>query len=256
MTRIAVLVKQVPDTWGDRRIDLASGRVDRTGDEQVLDEINERALEVALQHKDGDKSSEVVAIGMGPDAAMDSLRRALAIGADSAVHIVDDALGGADAVATSAALAAAIRNGGYDLIVAGNVSTDGGGGVVPSMVAERLGIPLISSLDEVEIASGVVSGSRTVDIGVQRLHAQLPAIVTVTERVPEARYPGFKSLMSAKKKPFNRTSVAELDVESAAASSVVIDSAARPPRAAGRVIVDEGQAAAELAEFLSVQRLI
>ncbi len=250
-----MLIKQVPDTWGDRRLDPATGRVDRTDGEQVIDEIDERALEVALAHRDGDRATEVVAVVMGPGAAADAVKKALSIGADSAVHVVDDGLEGADAALTAAALAGALRAGGYDLVVAGNVSTDGRGGVVPAMIAEHLGLPLVSSLDAVEIAADGVRGRRTVDAGQETLRAQLPAIVTVSERVPEARFPNFKSIMSARKKPVQRLTLAEVGVVPAA-RSVVLSTAERPAREAGTIVVDDGTAAQQLVDYLVAERLV
>jgi electron transfer flavoprotein beta subunit len=253
--RIAVLIKQVPDTWGDRRLDPTTGRVGRTDGEQVIDEIDERALEVALAHRDGDKATEVVAVVMGPAAAADAVKKALSIGADSAVHVLDDGLEGADAGLTAAALAGALRTGGYDLVIAGNVSTDGRGGVVPAMIAEHLGLPPVSSLDDVEIAGDAVGGSRTVDAGQETLRAPLPALVTVTERVPEARFPNFKSIMSARKKPVQKLTLAEVGA-APGARSVVLSTAERPAREAGTIVVDDGTAAQQLVDYLVAERLV
>jgi electron transfer flavoprotein beta subunit len=254
--RIAVLIKQVPDTWSDRRLDPATGRVDRTLGDQVIDEIDERALEVALRHRDTNKNTEVVAISMGPDGVRDALRRALSIGADSAVHIVDEGLVGADATLTSRVLAAALQKGVYDLVIAGNVSTDGRAGVVPAMIAEHLGWPQLSSLDVVEIGRDAVRGERTIEAGRQSLHAALPAILTVSERTIEARFPTFKNLLSAKKKPLTLSKLADLDDGTCAAVSVVLSVVERPPREAGRVVVDDGHAVGELVDFLAAQRII
>lgn len=251
-----MLIKQVPDTWGDRRLDPTTGRVDRTDGEQVIDEIDERALEVALAHRDGDKATEVVAVVMGPACAADAIKKALSTGADAAVHVLDDGLEGADAGLTAAALAGALRTGGYDLVIAGNVSTDGRGGVVPAMIAEHLGLPLVSSLDTVGIAADSVGGTRTVDAGQETLRAPLPALVTVTERVPEARFPNFKSIMSARKKPVQRLTLAEVGAVPAAARSVVLTTAERPAREAGTIVVDDGTAAQQLVDYLVAERLV
>ena len=250
-----MLIKQVPDTWGDRRLDPTTGRVDRTDGEQVIDEIDERALEVALGHRDGDKATEVVAVVMGPAAAADAIKKALSIGADSAVHVLDDGLEGADAGLTAAALAGALRSGSYDLVIAGNVSTDGRGGVVPAMIAEHLGLPAVSSLDTVEIADGSVGGTRTVDAGQETLRAPLPALVTVTERVPEARFPNFKSIMSARKKPVQRLTLADVGA-APAARSVVLATSERLAREAGTIVVDDGTAAQQLVDYLVAERLV
>ncbi|HEY0246786.1 MAG TPA: electron transfer flavoprotein subunit beta/FixA family protein [Gryllotalpicola sp.] len=255
--KIVVLIKQVPDTYSDRVIDTTTGLLDRDASEAVIDEIDERALEVALQAKDGDKKLEVVALTVGPVGAKESLRRALAMGADAAVHVVDERLAGADAAHTAAVLAAAVRAQGFDLVIAGNESTDGRGGVVPAAVAEHLGIPLLSYLDVVQLAPGGVSGTRRSDGGTLDVHAPLPAIVSVTERNPEARFPGFKGIMSAKRKPLAELTVADLGVELAAgAHATIVSAAQRPPREAGTKVVDDGTAAARLADYLADAHLI
>jgi electron transfer flavoprotein beta subunit len=255
--KIVVLIKQVPDTWGERRLDTATGLLDRDDADRVIDEIGERALEVALSQKDHDKSTEVVIMTMGPAPALEALRKALSMGGDSAVHVLDDALVGSDALRTSTVLAAALQRTGFDLVVAGNESTDGRGGVVPAMLAELLGVPVLSNLDEVDVDAGAVSGSRTIDGGTARVHAALPAIASVTERTPEARFPNLKGIMGAKRKPVEVLTAAELGVDPAGlAGSVVLSTTERPPRAAGTVIDDDGTAAAQLVEYLAGNRLI
>lgn len=254
--KIVVLIKEVPDTYGERYLDLATGRVDRAASDAVVDEIDERALEVALQVKDRAKDTEVVAIAMGPGSAKDSLRKALQMGADRAVHVVDDALAGADALATSRVLAAAVRREQPDLVLAGNESTDGRGGVVPAMIAELLGLPLVGGLGHVEIGSQEIRGTRTSDVAVTALRASLPAVVTVTEKSAEARFPGFKGVMAAKKKPTDAVSAAALGVEPATAWTVVLSTAERPARAAGTAIEDDGSGGAQLADWLVARGLV
>ena len=250
--KIVVLVKEVPDTYGERRLDLDTGLLDRSGD-LVIDEINERALEVALLVKDREKSTEVVVVTVGPDSVKDALRKKLlAMGADRAVHVVDDALAAADALTTARALAMALRAEGADLVVAGNESSDGGGGVVPAMVAELLELPLLGELSEANVGDGVVDGTRAVD-GVETvLRAQLPALITVTEKSVEARFPNFRGVMGAKKKPLDQLPAGDVG----SVSTEVLSVAERPARAAGTVIEDEGEAGARLAEFLKTQGLV
>lgn len=257
--KIIVLVKQVPDTYGERKL-TPDGLVDRDASDTIIDEIGERALEVALQQKDADKSTEVVVLSMGPSTVTAALRKALSMGADSAVHVLDDSLVGADLGWTAAALAAAIRSvGGYDLIVTGNESTDGRGGVIPAMLAEHLGVRYLGALDGIEVADSV-SGEQATESGTIRVHAALPAIISVTESADEARFPNFKGIMTAKKKPLSVVSLSDLGVDRAALDalgrSVVVTVTERPAREAGRKIVDEGTAAVELAEFLVAGRLI
>ncbi|MDQ0691360.1 electron transfer flavoprotein subunit beta/FixA family protein [Arthrobacter sp. W4I7] len=256
--KIVVLVKQVPDTWGERRLDPSTGRVDRDAADRIIDEIDERALEVALSFKDKNKGTEVVVMSMGPEAVTDSLRKALSMGADSAIHILDDELAGSDAVWTSAALAAALRQTDFDLVLAGNESTDGRGGVVPSMVAERLGLPSLSSLNMLEIAGGSVRGERGTDNGAAQVHATLPAVVSVTERTPEARFPNFKGIMTAKRKPVTVLPLSQLSVDATITGgrSVLLAAIERPARVAGKKVLDEGNAGIELAEFLASRHLV
>lgn len=254
--KIVVLVKQVPDTAEDRKLHLATGQLDRESADNVIDEINERALESALRIKDANKETEVVAMTMGPDEASQALRKALSMGADSAVHVLDDSLDGADAGRTAATLAAALRSTGFDVVLAGNESTDGRAGVVPAMVAEHLQLPLLGSLISAEIADGAVSGIRQGEGGTVNVHAGLPAILTVTERFPEARFPNFKGILTAKRKTVATLSASELEVPANASRTVVVSTVERPPRAAGRKLIDDGTAANELAEFLVANRLV
>lgn len=254
--KIVVLVKQVPDTYDPRKLDLATGLLDRGANEAIVDEINERALEVALQYKDSHKDAEIVVLSMGPAGANSALRKALSMGADSAVHVLDDGLAGSDIARTAAALAAAVQHTGFDLVIAGNESTDGRGGVVPAMIAEHLGLPHATSLNTVEIAEAMVSGERAGDGGTLTVHTALPAVISVTERSPEARFPNFKGILGAKKKPLAVLSLADLGSNAPDAKSVVLSTAERPARTAGKKIIDEGNAGVELAEFLAAERLI
>lgn len=249
-------MKQVPDTFGERRLDVSTGVVDRDASEPVVDEINERALEAALTQKDADKSVEVVALSMGPASATDALRKALAMGADRAIHVLDDSLAGADIARTVAVLAAALQRESFDLVVAGNESTDGRGGVVVSALAEALGVAALTSVSELTVSGGTVSGERATEYGTVSVRAELPAVVSVTERSPEGRFPNFRGIMSAKKKPLAVLSVAELGVEPASVRSTIVSAAERPARSAGVKVTDDGSAAIQLADFLATNRLI
>jgi electron transfer flavoprotein beta subunit len=251
--KIVVLIKEVPDTWGERRLDLETGLADRAASAAVLDEIDERAVEVALAHADAHPGTEVVVLTMAPASAATTVRKALAMGATSAVHVVDDALHGADLLLTADVLAAAVRRTGFDLVIAGNLSTDGGGAVVPAMVAELLGVPQLTALSSIEVTDDAVSGDRVSDAGTLRVSASLPAVVSVTEALPEGRFTTFKGIMAAKKKPYETLDAAELGVEAedpAQARYIMLSVAERPPREAGTKIVDEGDAGEKLAAFL------
>lgn len=253
--KILVLIKEVPDTWGDRHLDVTTGLVDRTNSDLVMDEIGERAVEAALDYKDGDKNAEVVVMSMGP-SSVTILRKALAMGATSAVHVLDSGLSGADMSWTAATLAAAIRRVGFDLVITGNESTDGRGGVIPAMIAEHLGVPHATALNTLEIDGGTVRGERTNDDETLSVSVALPAIVSITERMPEARFPSFKGTMTAKKKPLETLSLSDLGVGGVAGHSVIVSVAERPAREAGLKVVDDGTAAEQLADFLASRRLI
>ncbi len=254
--KILVLIKEVPDTYGERRLDLTTGLLDRDASDPIVDEIDERALEVALAYKDEHKDAEVVALTMGPASAKDALKKGLQMGADRAVHIVDDELAGADALQTAKALAAAAATEQPDLVIAGNESTDGRGGVIPAMVAELLGLPLLGSLGTVDIADGRVSGVRASDTAVTTLEAPLPAVISITEKSAEARFPSFKGVMAAKKKPSDATTAAGLGVAAPAARTAVLTVAEPPAKAAGEIITDAGDGGRRLADWLVAHGLV
>jgi electron transfer flavoprotein beta subunit len=199
---------------------------------------------------------------MGPEQAADALRKGLQMGASSAVHVVDDALHGSDAVATSLVLEKAIRKvGDVDLVLTGMASTDGGMSVVPAMLGERLGLPHVGFVGELTVADGTVTGRRDGDAASETIEAGLPAVVSVTDQINEPRYPSFKGIMAAKKKPFETWSLADLDIDPGqvglgAAWSVVEAVAKRPPRSAGEVVADEGDGGVKLAEFLAAQKFV
>ncbi|MEI3845634.1 MULTISPECIES: electron transfer flavoprotein subunit beta/FixA family protein [unclassified Microbacterium] len=256
--KIVVLVKEVPDTYGDRKLSLETGLADREASDRVLDEIGERALEVALSYADKTPGTEVVVVSMASQAASATVRKGLAMGAASAVQVIDDALLGADMGLTAEVLAAVLQRTGFDLVIAGNQSTDGSGGVVPSMIAEILDVPSATYLNSVEIGADAVSGTRASDGATKQVVAPLPAVISITEALPDARFPNFKGIMAAKKKPFETLSLAELEIDAHdpdASRSIVIALSEKPPREAGVKIVDEGDAGEKLAEFLIQNRL-
>jgi electron transfer flavoprotein beta subunit len=257
--KIVVLVKEVPDTWSKRSLDLTTGLADRAASDAVLDESSERALEVALSYADGHEGVEVVALCVGPASAATSARKALAMSAARVLHVVDDALVGADVGLTAETIAAAVRQDGFDLIVAGSTATDGSTGMVPAAVAELLGVALLSNLSSVELDEDGVGGTRAVEGRVQRLRAPLPAVISITEALPEARYPNLKGIMAAKKKPLQQLDLATLGVEAQredTARSIMVAVAERPPKQAGTTIVDEGDAGERLAAFLVDNHLV
>lgn len=254
--KLVVLVKEVPDTYGERKLDLETGLADR-GVDRVLDEVNERAIEAAVTYKEGNPGTEVVLLSMGPGDAATALRKGLAMGADSAVHIADTELAGADLTLTSEVLSAAIEKIACDLVVAGNVSTDGAAGVLPAMVAERLGRPHATFLSDWEVTDERVSGRRVSDAGTTSVSAGLPAVVSITEAFPDPRLPGFKGIMQAKKKPFETWSLDDLGVSATldVPRAIMIAVEEKPPRSAGVKIEGAEDAGAQLAAFLIEKRL-
>lgn len=257
--KLIVLVKEVPDTGGDRKLNLETGLADRAASEAVLDEISERALEVALSYADANEGTEVIALSMAPESSVATVRKALAMGAQSAVHVADEALLGADITLTAQVLAAAITKIGFDLVIAGNAATDGWGGMVPAAIAENLGMPLISGLGAVEITADKVSGPRPVDGGVQKVSSALPAVISINEALPDPRFPNFKGIMAAKKKPLETYTLADLGIDPEdpeSARSIMLTVAEKPPREAGIKITDEGDAGEKLADFLVENRLV
>src|SRR5690606_21793393 len=175
------------------------------------------------------------------------------------VHIVDEQLRGADLGLTAETLAAAVRRGEPDLVIAGNLSTDGSGGVIPAMLAEHLGFAQATALSAIEISDGQVTGTRAGDDGTQQVTAALPAVVSITEALPDARFPNFKGIMAAKKKPLEVLSLADLGVSADPArmpQTIMTTVSEKPPRAAGVKITDEGDAAEQLVEFLVQNRLV
>lgn len=257
--KIFVLVKEVPDTYGDRKLNLETGLADRGAGDVVLDEITERALEVALSFADKNDGTEVVALAMSPESSTASIRRALAIGAGSAVHVSDEQLAGADLGLTAETLAAAIRRAEPDLVITGNLSTDGSGGMIPAMLAEHLGYAQATALSAVEITSDGVTGTRAADDGNQSVSVSYPAVISITEALPDARFPNFKGIMAAKKKPLEVLSLDDLGVSADPASAprtIMTAVSEKPPRAAGVKITDEGDAGTQLVDYLVQNRLV
>ncbi len=258
---IVVLVKQVPDTWSERKLTDADHTLDRESADAVLDEINERAVEEALLLKEA-HGGEVTVIAMGPDRATDAIRKALSMGADKAIHVSDEALHGSDVLATAKVLAKAIGTvENVDLVVAGNEATDGRAGAVPAIVAELLGLPQVTQLRKVTVEGTTIKGERETDEGVAFLEATLPAVISVTEKINEPRYPSFKGIMAAKKKPVSTVSVADLGIDASevglsGAWTKVLEAAPKPPRSAGQRVEDGGDGGVKISEFLVGQKLI
>lgn len=256
--RIAVLVKEVPDSYGARRLNLTTGLAEREASDRVLDEITSRAVEAAVSHAESAEGVEVVLVTMGPESAESMLRKTLAMGADSAHHVLDPGLLGADMTLSAEVLAAVVQRIGCDLVISGDVSSDGTGGVIPTMIAERIGAAHATSLDSLTITDSSVTGNRETYGGTVTVEAQLPAVVSVTERLPDARFPGFKGIMAAKKKPLETYTLADLGIDPAAdvPRSILLSVTEAPARTAGEKIHDEGDAGKRLAEYLIDKKLV
>ena len=259
MPNIVVLVKQVPDTYSERKLSDSDFTLDRESADAVLDEINERAIEEALVIKEA-HGGEVTVLSVGPERATEAIRKGLSMGADKAVHVVDDSLHGSDLLQTAKVLAAAVQKvEGAELVIAGNEASDGQGGAVPAVLAELLGFPQLTHARKVEIDGSSVKVTRETDDGLTHLEASLPAVISVGEKINEPRYPSFKGIMAAKKKPVETLSVADLgvaDVGLDAAWSAVTEAAPKPPREAGQRVEDEGDGGVKAAEYLVSQKLI
>jgi electron transfer flavoprotein beta subunit len=257
---IVVCVKQVPDTYEEKKLSDADKTLDREGVEGVMNELDEYAVEEALRLKEA-HGGEVTILTMGPEKAVETIRKALSMGADSAVHLVDPALHGSDALATSYALAKALGTIPHDLVILGVESTDARSSVIPAMLAERTGAAQLSFARKVEVDGSTVKIERQTDTGYDVVEAQTPAIVSVVEKINEPRYPSFKGIMAAKKKPLTTLTLADAGVEAAnvglaGSGTAVAEFAARPPKAAGQIVKDEGDGGVKLAEFLASQKII
>ena len=257
---IAVLVKYVPDATGARTFTAADSTVDRGG-AGLLSELDEYAVEQAILVTEAN-GGEVVAITVGAAEAAEALKKALQMGADRAVHILDDALHGSDAPATSLAIAETITKlGNVELIITGMASTDAAMSVVPAMVAERLGLPHIGSVVEFSQADGQATARRDVGAATETVTAALPAVISVTDQSGEPRYPSFKGIMAAKKKQVDTWGLADLGVAPDAvglsnAWTSVVAITRQPPRAKGEIVTDSGGGAAQLTRFLTSHQFI
>jgi electron transfer flavoprotein beta subunit len=259
--KILVLVKYVPDATGERGFG-PDGTVDRAGSDGLLSELDEYAVEQALQISDQTDGVEVVVLTLGANDAADAIKRALQMGASGGIHINDEAVHGSDAPATSTILAAAVSKVNPDLVICGMASTDGTMGVLPAMIAERLGWPAATLGATLSVGGDTVTIRRDTDVASLTVEAKLPAVVSVTDQSGEARYPSMKGILAAKKKPVETWTLADLGVDPssvglAAASTAMQETAPRPPKQAGELVTDEdGSGAAALVDFLSAEKYI
>jgi electron transfer flavoprotein beta subunit len=257
---IVVLVKQVPDTWAERRLSESDKTLDRGSVDAVINEIDEYAVEEGLRLKEA-HGGTVTILTMGPQRATETIRKALSMGADKAVHVTDDALHGSDAIQTAEALAAALGTVEWELVVCGSESTDARMSVLAALLSERLGVPQLSGARKVTVEGTTVTIERQREDGYDVVQGSAPAVVSVVEKINEPRYPSFKGIMAAKSKPVTTLGIADLGLDPgtvglANAASEVVDFSLRPPRQAGQIVKDEGDGGVKLAEFLAAQKFV
>jgi len=265
--KIVVCVKYVPDAQSDRTFNESDNTTDRLGVDGLLSELDEYAIEAGLKLAEsaasqGTEGSTVTVLTVGPERAADAIKKALQMGAHAGVHVMDDAIHGSDAAATSLILAEAVKKlGNPDLVLTGMASTDGTMGVLAAMLAERLGLPQVTLASELTVQGGTATIRRDGDVASETITASLPAVVSVTDQINEPRYPSFKGIMAAKKKPVETWSLADLGIDAssvglAAAWTTVESFAKRPPRVKGQIVSDEGDGGTKLVEFLSAQKFV
>jgi electron transfer flavoprotein beta subunit len=258
--KVAVCVKEVPEASARTRIDSETLRLDRSGT-AALNPFDTHALEEALRIKEQTGDGEVVALMMAPGRAADSLRKALAIGADRAVHVVDDALAGSDLLATARALARALEREEPDVILLGQQGGDSDGAVLWSALADLLRLPVVSQAASLELGDGTVTAKRQTEYGYDVIETPLPAVVAVSDAINEPRYPSLKGIMGAKKKPFETLAAADVglaaeEVGEAGSRTEVLALADPPSRGESVRIEDDGNAAEKIVEYLSERKLI
>jgi electron transfer flavoprotein beta subunit len=258
--KIAVCVKEVPEAGAARRIDPQTMRLDRSG-EAGLNAFDVNAVEEALRVKEAQGEAEVVVVSLGPARAVESLRKALAMGADRAVLVSDEAAAGSDLVATAGALAKALEREQADLILFGQQSSDSDGAVLWAAVADRLRLPMISQAAELTVTGGKATAKRQTEFGYDRIEAPLPAVVAVSDAINEPRYPSLKGIMGAKSKPQEVLSLADLGVSAdlageAGSKTEVLALGPPPPRGESRKIEDDGSGAQQILDFLVERKLV
>ena len=262
MSNIVDLVKQVPDTYSERKLTDDDFTLDRDSADAVLDEINENAVEAALQLKEADSSRNVIVLSVGPTRATEALRKALSLGCDEAILVTDEALEGSDVLGTAWTLSNALNQiEDIEVIIAGNASTDGGAGSIPGLLSEYRQIPALTHMQSFSVEGGKVTGERVTDEGKFGLEAPAPAIISVTEKANTPRFAAFKGIMAAKKKKIQELSLADIGVDAANvglanATTSVSNSAPKPAKSAGEVITDEGDGGKKLVEFLVKEKLV
>jgi electron transfer flavoprotein beta subunit len=257
---IVVLMKQVPDTEGDRKLDPSDNTVDRGAVDPVINYIDEFAIEEGLRLKESE-GGEVTILTVGPERATESIRKALSMGADKAVHVLDEALHGSDAIATAKVIAAALKTIEWDVAIAGSEATDARGAVVPALLAEVLGAPQLTQARKVSVDGSTITIERVTDTGYEKVEGSTPAVISVVEKINDPRYPSFKGIMAAKSKPIEVKSLSDVGLDAgevglANSWTEVASFENAPPREAGQKVKDEGDGGAKIADFLAGKKLI
>ncbi|GAA4921079.1 electron transfer flavoprotein beta subunit [Stackebrandtia albiflava] len=258
--KIVVLVKQVPDSGLERHLS-SDFTVDRASASNVISELDENAIEAAMALADAGQADEVTVLTVGPDHAVETIRKALSMGPDKAVHVQDDAIAGSCAVTTSAVLAAALGTLEYDLVLCATESTDGAVGGMAQMLGARLGVAAMTGARKLTVDGQKLTVERQTEDGHETLTASTPAVVSVWDSMNTPRYPSLKGIMAAKRKPVTTLSLSDLGlapdtVGAAGATSKVVQAEPRPPRSAGQRITDEGEGGVALAEYLASQKFV
>jgi electron transfer flavoprotein beta subunit len=258
--KVVVCVKEVPEASAPKRIDPQTFRLDRSVP-GALNEFDTHALEEGLRIKEKGGEGEVVALLMGPARAADSLRKALAIGADRAIHVADDALAGSDFVATAKVIAKAIERESADVVLFGQQAGDSDGAVLWAAVADRLRLPMISQAASLELGDGKAKVKRQTEYGYDVIEAPLPCVVAVSDAINEPRYPSLKGIMGAKKKQQDTVGLADLglssdDVGEAGSRTEVYAVGEPPPRGESRRVEDDGNAAQAILDYLAEKKLV
>jgi electron transfer flavoprotein beta subunit len=258
--KIAVCVKQVPDATVHKKIDPATKRLDRSG-EAALNPTDLNAVEEALRIKESQGEGEVVLVSLGPERTIDSLRKALAMGADRAVLVADAAAAGSDLLGTARALSAALEREEAQLILFGQASNDADGAVLWAAVGERLRLPVVSQVATLTVEGDKITGKRQTEHGYDVISSPLPAIAAVSDAINEPRYPSLKGIMGAKTKPQETVSLSDLGVEADAvgesgAKTTVLDLSPPPSRGDQVKIEDDGSAAQKILDYVNERRLL
>jgi electron transfer flavoprotein beta subunit len=261
--KICVLVKEVPDAAVDKRIDPATGRIDRSG-EKNLNPYDTHAIEAAMQIREGGTEvEEIVAVTMGPSGAERALHKAVSLGADRSIHLTDDALSGSDVAATGYALAKVLEKESPNLVLLGQQSDDGECYTIGAVVADHLQMPSVTQVVKMDLVDGGARCERQAEYGYDTVEVEFPAVISVGDAINEPRYPSLKAIMGAKKKPLDVISAADAGIDASmvggSGSSVACgDFKAPPAKESGKIIEDEdtNETVAQIVAWLEERKLI